>query len=122
MSHVVVPSVVRLPLSGGHFVDVNRELSAGEYFDLQVALADRRAYAKVLAYVVGWSLLGVDDQPVPYSLDQDETVRRDTVRNLKVPIVRELLAAIDRHEKAEEAETAKKKPAPATAPSSSGPS
>jgi hypothetical protein len=122
MSHIVVPSIVRLPLSGGFFVDVTRELNAGEYFDLQVALADRRAYAKVLAYVVGWSLLGPDDQPLPYSLDLDETVRRDTVRNLKVPTVRELLAVIDKHEKAQEAASQEKKTAPATAPSSSAPS
>jgi hypothetical protein len=107
--------MVRLPLSGGDFVDVKRELNAGEYFDLLVAQADRQSYAKILAYVIGWSFVGADDKPVPYSLDMPETARRDTVRSLDKDTSRELLAALDKHEQAVDAARTKKKDTPAIA-------
>ena len=123
MSDVVVPSIVRLPLSRGRFVDVTRELTAGEYFKLLTAMADRQPFAKILAYVVGWSLLGVHDEPLPYSLDLDETLRRHTVENLRKRVAWELIAAIDKHEKAEDAkQDEEKKTVPASAPASSAPS
>jgi hypothetical protein len=101
-SHVVVPEVVPVPLSDGSFIGVKKELTSGEYFDLMVALADRQSFAKLLAYIVHWSLRGTDGQPLPYSLDMPEQARRDTVRALKVPVMREIVAAIDKHEAAEE--------------------
>ena len=112
---VVQPEMVRLPLSGGDFIDVKRELNAGEYFDLLVAQADRQSYAKILAYVIGWSFVGAEGQPVPYSLDMPETARRDTVRSLDKDTSREVLAALDKHEQAVEAARAKKKDTPAIA-------
>jgi hypothetical protein len=112
---VVQPEMVRLSLSGGDFVDVKRELNAGEYFDLLVAQADRQSYAKILAYVIGWSFVGTDEKPVPYSLDMPETARRDTVRSLDKDTSRELLAALDKHEQAVDAARAKKKDTPAIA-------
>jgi hypothetical protein len=115
---VVVPGTERLSLSGGDFVDVIRELNAGEYFDLLVAQADRQPFAKVLAYVVGWSFVGLDGAPLPYSLDLPENARRDTVRALTKASIKELIAALDRHETAEDAKRAEKKTAPTTAPAS----
>jgi hypothetical protein len=119
---VVSPGVVRLPLSHGDFLDVHRELNAGAYFDLIVAQADRQPFAKVLAYVVGWSFVGLDGAPLPYSLEMPETVRRDTVRALDKATVQEVLRALDAHEKTEDAKRAEKKTAPAIENTSSAPS
>lgn len=101
-SRVVQPEIVRLPLSGGDFVDVKKELNAGDYWDLIIAQADRQPFAKILAYVIGWSFVG-DSDPIPYSLDLPETLRRDTVRSLDKSTMRELIAVIDRHEQAVDA-------------------
>jgi hypothetical protein len=124
MSHsrVVNPGLERLHLSDGDFVDVSRELNAGEYYDMLIAQADRQPFAKILAYVVGWSFIGLDGQPLPYSLELNETVRRSTVRALDKATVRELIAALDKHEKTEDAKAAEKKTVQPTASTSSGPS
>ena len=100
---VVQPAIVRLPLSGGDYIDAQKELNAGDYYDLLIAMANRKSFAKILAYLIGWSLVGLDGQPLPYSLDLPEHERRDTVRSLNKATYRELAAVIDRHEKAEEA-------------------
>jgi|SRR6185295_9921078 len=118
---VVQPDLVRLPMSGGDYIDVQKELNAGDYFDLLVAMADRKPFAKILTYLVGWSLVGLDDRPLPYSLDLPENVRRDTIRSLDKATYSELSAIINRHERAEDAavDAKKKTPAPALASSSS---
>lgn len=118
-SRVVQPDVVRLALTDGDFIDVKRELNAGEYFDLLTALADRQKFAKILAYVVGWSLVGLDGQPLPYDTDDPAPTRRDTIGALDKATLRELIATIDRHETAQEAELAKKKTGPSTGDSAS---
>jgi hypothetical protein len=112
-SRVVVPEVVRVPLSEGDYIDCKRELNAGEYYDLLTAMADRQKFAKILAYVVGWSLVGVDDQPIPYDIDDPEPARRDTIGALNKGTLRELIAALDKHEAAQEQLQAKKKATPA---------
>jgi hypothetical protein len=117
-SHVVRPESARLSLSTGEFVDVTKELNAGEYWDLLQALAARAPFAKIVAYVIGWSLVGLDGQPLPYSLDLPEALRRDTVRALNKRIVRELVAQIDRHEQAVDAAYEAKKKTSAAAPAS----
>jgi hypothetical protein len=111
-SRVVVPEVVRLTLTEGDFLDVKRDLNAGEYFDLLTAMADRQKFAKILAYVVGWSFLGPDDRPLPYSVDDPEQARRDTISALDKATLREIIAAIDKHEAAQDAALAKKKATP----------
>lgn len=118
-SHVVDGTSVRLPLSDGGWIDVKRELNAGEYFDLLTDLSARKAFSKILAYVVGWSLVGLDGKPLPWDLDGDEALRRTTVRSLNKRIVRELIATIDRHEAAEDAAVEAKKKTPGVARESS---
>jgi hypothetical protein len=113
---VVLPKSDRLPLSDGDHVDVITELNAGEYFDLLTDLADRKPFAKVLAYVLGWSLVGLDEKPLPYSVGLPENERRDTVRSLDKATVRELIAALDRHEATVETARAQKKTATAGTP------
>jgi len=110
---VVNPGLVRLPLSNGDYIDVQRELNGGEYYDMIAAMADRQKFAKILAYVVGWSFVGEDDHPIPYALDDPEPARRDTIGALDKGTLRELIAALDKHEAAQEQLLAKKKATPA---------
>jgi hypothetical protein len=116
---VVTPGTTRLPLSDGDWIDVVAELNAGEYVDLISALADRTPFAKILAYLQGWSLVDQAAQPLPYSLLIPEAERRDTVRALDKGTLRELVAVLDRHEAAGDAARAEKKTTPPDRPASS---
>lgn len=115
---VVAPEVVRLPLSEGDFLDVTKELNAGEYFDLLTALSERKAFAKPIAYIVSWSLTGLDGGPLPYDLDLPEEVRRSTIRSLDKATLREIAAVLDRHEAAEQVALDAKKKTSAPLPES----
>src|SRR5580765_3482038 len=97
---VVAPEIVRLPLSDGDYLDVNRELNAGQYLDLLSALVERKPWAKAIAYIVAWSLVGLDDKPLPYDVDAPEEDRRATLRALDKGTLREITAVLDRHEAA----------------------
>lgn len=112
---VVSPAIVRLPLSDGDFIDVNQELNAGQYYDLLSALMERKAFSKAIAYIVGWSLIGLDGQPLPYDFDLPEETRRATLAALDKQTIREIVAVLDRHEAAEQAAIDAKKKTPATA-------
>ena len=111
-SRVVVPDVVRVTVSDGDYIDLKRDLNAGEYFDLLTAMADRQKFAKILAYLVGWSFVGEDDRPIPYDLDDPANARRDTIGALDKATLRELITTIDTHETAQDAAVAKKKVIP----------
>lgn len=129
---VVVPDIVRLPLSDGDWIDVQRELNAGDYVDYLTAMADRQPFSKILAYVIAWSFVGQDGHPLtaagpdgsaqPYSPDLPLNVRRDLIRSLDKGTPREILAVIDRHEAAQDLAADAKKKTLATAPTSSPPS
>ena len=108
MDRFVTPLTVRLPISQGDFIDIKRRLNTGEQQDLfaqmmptinpgqPYALQSRHVLtAKVLAYLVGWSLTR-DDKPVPVS--------PDAVNNLDPDTFREIREAIDAHEQAVDAE------------------
>ena len=118
---VVAPEVVRLPLSDGDYLDVNKELNAGQYLELLTALVDRKPFAKAIAYLVSWSLVGLNGQPLPYDLDMPEEERRSTIGALDKGTVREITAALDKHEAAEEAALAAKKKTSSFALESSAP-
>jgi hypothetical protein len=109
---VVRPGTIRLPLSGGDWIEVKRELNAGEYFDMLVAQSERQPFAKILTYVVAWSMLGLDDQVVPWSPELPDVERRAHLRSLDKATIRELIAVVDRHEGDEEAALDAKKNAP----------
>jgi hypothetical protein len=106
---VVAPEVVRLSLSDGDYLDVNKELNAGQYLELLTALVDRKPFAKAIAYLVSWSLVGLNGQPLPYDLDMPEEERRATIGALDKGTVREITAALDKHEAAEQAAVDTKK-------------
>lgn len=116
---VVRPTVVRLPMSDGDFVDVKQALSAGEYVDLLTDMAGRVKFAKLVQYLVGWSLVGLDDQPIPYTPDLPAEERRALLGALDTRTLRELVAVVDRHEAAQEAALTEKKTIPPAAVASS---
>lgn len=116
---VVRPGLTRLPLSGGDWVEVRRELNAGEYFDLLLAMSERQSFAKLLAYIVHWSLIGLDDDVLPFGPDVPAEERRATLRSLDKATFRELAAAVDRHERDEETALDAKKNAPSSDSASS---
>jgi hypothetical protein len=110
---------VRIPLSNGDWIDVKSELNAGEYSDFLNAAVARQLFAKILAYVLAWSFVGLDGKPLPWDLDGDEQLRRNTVRSLNKATLRELTKVLDKHEAAEEAALAEKKTILPTEPASS---
>jgi hypothetical protein len=118
---VVAPEVVRLPLSDGDYLDVNKELNAGQYLELLTALVDRKPFSKAIAYLVGWSLVGLNGQPLPYDLDMPEADRRATLGALDKGSMREITVALDKHEAAEDQALAAKKKTSSSALVSSAP-
>jgi hypothetical protein len=113
---IVTPEIVRLPVSDGDFLDVRKELNAGEYVALLDALYERQRFAKILAYVVGWSFVGLDGSPLPWDPDGPAQARRDVVGALDTATLRELVATLDRHEATQDADREKKRTPPPGAP------
>lgn len=124
---VVAPEEVRLSLSDGDYVDVKKELNAGEYrkfvydqfkdSDTNTVTIDHAkvGIAKLLAYILGWSFTGLNNQPLPYSPEQPEEIRRATLDNLDQDSYLELVAAINAHDDQQDAARAAKKNARTTA-------
>lgn len=114
MSRFVKPLVTRLPISGGDSIDVKQRLNAGESHQMYAAMLptfvrgekpqmDTRAAitAKVLAYLVGWSLMD-DGRVVPYSPEMSEPDRLSTLNGLDSETFKEITEAIDAHEEEQE--------------------
>ncbi len=108
---VVRPDVVRLSISDGDYLDVKKTLNAGEYRDLIAGMAGTSHFGekavvdmkkvgitKVLAYLVGWSLVGFDGTPLPYHGDLPEDARLSSLRSLDTSTFTEITDAIDAHE------------------------
>jgi hypothetical protein len=105
----VTPNVARLPLSGGDYIDINRELNAGQEQRVFARMVkemkageratldpERVGRTKLAEYIVGWSFVDDAGQPVPFSEDALTNLTRDTYN--------ELAAAIETHEAAMEKE------------------
>lgn len=114
---VVHPDVVRVSISDGDYLDVKKHLNAGEYRDLIAGMAGTSHFGekavvdmkkvgitKVLAYLAGWSLVGLDGKPLPYNLDLPEESRLTTLRSLDRETFSEIVEAIDAHEAKTETE------------------
>ena len=112
----VRPDVIRIELADGAFIDVKRELNAGErrgvFADMCVGGVMRQGepaeldprkvgLTRMLAYLVGWSALDEDGRPVPLSLA--------ALDNLSYESFNEIANAIDAHEERVERERAEKK-------------
>lgn len=128
---VVAPDVVRLPLSDGDSVEVKKILNAGEYRKLiydqfkespdgdKVVLDHSKVgMAKLLAYIIGWTFVGFNGQPLPYRPDEPEDIRRATIDGLDQDTYRELIAAVTAHEEREDAALEAQKKTRITAPAS----
>jgi hypothetical protein len=106
---VVSPDTVRLPLSDGDFLLVKKELNAGEYIDSLTEMGAGKALAVVVAYLVSWTLVGVNDTPIAYHLGLSTDERRDVLRSLDVATLVEITQALDAHATANERAIAEKK-------------
>lgn len=112
----VIPSTVRIELSDGDWIEVKRELTAGElkamrsssFTYMQGTASDnadvandvklgvdwrKLGLAKVLAYVVDWNAKDAQGRPVPFS--------REAVESLSLTDFERLENAIAAHEKAQ---------------------
>jgi len=115
----VQPDIVRLGLSDNDFIDVKRELTAGEQRSIfttlvkemkvgEQAMLDPKlvGLTKILAYLVAWSFVDSDGRPVPVS--------ESAVNNLDVDSYSEIEKMIDAHDAAMETARAERKNAPGT--------
>lgn len=112
----VRPDVVRLSLSDGDWIDVKKELNAGErrqvFADIvkehrmgETAQLDdeKLGFARMAQYIVDWSFAD-DGKPVKFSAA--------ALRNLDIGTYREIDTAISAHEAAADAEQESRKNAP----------
>jgi len=119
----VQPDIVRLDLSDGDFIDIKKELNAGENRRVFARLVkDMRAgekitlepeqvgLTKIVEYLIGWSFTDQKGQPVEVS--------EGAIQNLDQESYTEIVAAIDKHEEQIEAERAAKKREMAGTPTS----
>ena len=99
----VQPDVIRLPLSDGDWIDVKKELNAGEqrrvfsrlvktmHFNEKAEIdAEQVGLSKVVEYVVGWSFTDAAGKPVPVS--------EAAICNLDGDTYQEIVRAVDVHE------------------------
>jgi len=103
----VQPDVVRLPLSDGRWIDVKKELTAGESRRVFARLVKRMApgeegriateldpekvgLTKLAEYLVGWSFSNGNGHPIPVS--------EAAINNLKPHIFKEVSEAVEAHE------------------------
>lgn len=121
---VVKPDVIRMPLSDGDWIDVKKVLNAGEWASMVEALNDpamkeRRPFVRPLAYLVAWSLVDLDDKPMPYALELPENTRRAALQAQDGDTLVEILNAVTAHETALDQEREARKNAQAGASASS---
>jgi hypothetical protein len=127
----VIPDVVRLSLSDGDWIDVKKELNAGEQRKVFTNLVknmqagekpelnpDQVGKTKLMAYIVDWSLVDAKGERVKFTEGALDGVDSDTYG--------EIVKAVDAHdEAAEHAREARKNVqgtptiSPATLPSAS---
>lgn len=117
----VQPDIVRLTLTDGDFVDVKKQLNAGEQRRLFAhmmrdmtpgekvqLIPEQVGRTKLVEYVIGWSFVDAENKPVPVS--------ESAIDNLDTETYQELIKAIDEHEAAQDAarEAARANPTGAT--------
>jgi hypothetical protein len=117
----VQPDVIRLPLSDGDYIDVKKELNAGEQRRVFSRLVkamhfsekpeidpEQVGLSKVVEYLVGWSFADAQGKPVPVS--------EAAISNLDGETYGEIVKAIDAHDDAvtQERETRKNETADTT--------
>jgi hypothetical protein len=107
---------VRLELSDGDWIDIRRHLTVGEERDI-VSRSVREvkpdgsyqldnqtfSYLAAAIYIVGWSFLGVDGQPIKWPITKSLEARVDVLRNLDRQTLEEIEAALTAYKEREEA-------------------
>lgn len=99
----VDPAVVRVPLDGGEWIDVKRELTYGETEDMYAAMRKqfgpnemplldptRIGRARMAAYLVAWSFTDSAGKPVPVS--------ESAFAQLRPTVARAIRDALEEHE------------------------
>jgi hypothetical protein len=117
----VTPDVVRLPLSDGDWVDVKKELNAGEQRRIFTGLVktmqagekpelnpDQVGVTKLVEYILGWSFHDSAGNPVPFNAA--------ALNNLDGDTYAELIKVIDAHDEAAEKARDERKNALSTPP------
>lgn len=126
-SYIVPPLSKRLPLPCGEWLDVKLRLNHGEYQDVQ-----ERCYlvkddgslqrvpfkwteAMMIAYLVDWSFVGLDDQPIAIRGRPADEIA-SALRGFEQDIYHEIRDAIDAHVAEQDAAREAKKKAPTGEP------
>jgi hypothetical protein len=99
----VQPKSVRLMLTEGYFIDVKKELTAGEtnevYERLTVSVTPGSPLrispkqinvARMMGYILGWNFTNIQGEPVPFS--------EDALNHLEWETYQEIRIALDDHE------------------------
>jgi hypothetical protein len=99
----VRPEIVRVSLSDGEWIEVKRELNAGEQNHLEAGYVkdmrmgerptldyERVGKTRILEYVTGWSFCGFNGQPEPFDESALDALDMDTYL--------EIMEAIRAHE------------------------
>jgi len=107
----VQPEIVRLTLSTGDWLDVKRELTAGEYRHYQAAMMkdgvipsgqsipldpEKVGLVRVLEHVVAWSFTDFEGRPVPVS--------EAALKSMYKAMLVEMIDVVTRHEVAADAQ------------------
>jgi len=116
MSRFLKPEVVRIPLTGGDWITVKRELTAGEQRRVFARSAkpviagekieidlEKTGVIRMAAYLIDWSF--VDDAGKPVAIrDMPMEYVIDVLHSLDAESFAEILTAIDTHEQTIETE------------------
>lgn len=113
----VKPETVRLPLSEGDWIDIKRTLTVGEERDIIARSVrevrpdgsyklDDQAFSFTAAaiYLVGWSFLGLDGQPIKWPATKSLDARVEVLRTLDSSTLGEIETALAGHRDAQEQE------------------
>ena len=113
----VMPEEITIPLSGGEAITVQRRLNAGAHQDVFARLLPngitpgqplnldlaRVSMVRILSYLLGWTLVDWDGQPVPMNPGMTLEERESVLRNLDLDTFAEIRDAIDAHVEADDA-------------------
>lgn len=100
----VRPETTRIDLGDGHWIDVKRELTVGEMRKVAAAAQGDLTLAGlhyIAAYLVDWSLLGLDGQPAAL---EPQSAKIAALEALSQDAYAAIDEAIGKHKKAVDAE------------------
>lgn len=101
----------RLNLSEGDFIDVKRHLTVGESRDIAYLGMERiitedglearpkptLPFMAAATYILGWSLVDYDGQPIPWPVEEPIDARVAVLRSLDAETMNEIDEALNKH-------------------------